>query len=133
MSRITTQIETILNNLLSGIISSKTRIKLLVRFFFNPKTTSYLRELAKEKKVSLWQKKFPFGEIFVKNIAPDMYDAGPMLAGTFGTLDVGETGGGGNGGNGGGDGGNGGNGGDVGNDTGDDPCDTGDDHTGTAG
>lgn len=39
-------------NLLSGIISSKTRIKLLMRFFFNPKTCSYLRELANEFNVS---------------------------------------------------------------------------------
>jgi len=52
MSRKTTQIEAILDNLLSGIISSKTRIKLLTRFFFNPKTRSYLRELAKEFNVS---------------------------------------------------------------------------------
>jgi len=52
MSRITTQIEVILDNLLSGIISSKTRIKLLMRFFFNPKTRSYLRELSKEFNVS---------------------------------------------------------------------------------
>ena len=52
MSRITTQIEDILDNLLSGIISSKTRIKLLMRFFFNPKTRSYLRELSKELNVS---------------------------------------------------------------------------------
>jgi hypothetical protein len=37
-----------LDSLFSGIISSKTRIKLLVRFFFNPGTRSYLRELAKE-------------------------------------------------------------------------------------
>jgi predicted transcriptional regulator len=37
-----------LENLFSGLISSKTRIKLLIRFFFNPKTKSYLRELAKE-------------------------------------------------------------------------------------
>jgi predicted nucleotidyltransferase len=36
------------NTLFSGIISSKTRIKLLVRFFFNPAIKSYLRELAKE-------------------------------------------------------------------------------------
>jgi predicted transcriptional regulator len=36
------------DNLFSGIISSKTRIKLLVRFFFNPAIKSYLRELAKE-------------------------------------------------------------------------------------
>ena len=37
-----------MDNLLSGLISSKTRIKLLVRLFFNPSTRSYLRELAKE-------------------------------------------------------------------------------------
>ena len=41
-----------MDNLLSGIISSKTRIKLLIRLFFNPKTRSYLRELAKEFNVS---------------------------------------------------------------------------------
>ncbi len=41
-----------MENLLSGLISSKTRIKLLIRFFFNPKTRSYLRELAKEFNVS---------------------------------------------------------------------------------
>ena len=35
-------------SLFSGLISSKTRIKLLVRFFFNPAIKSYLRELAKE-------------------------------------------------------------------------------------
>jgi predicted transcriptional regulator len=40
------------DNLLSGLIGSKTRIKLLMRFFFNPKTRSYLRELAKEFNVS---------------------------------------------------------------------------------
>jgi hypothetical protein len=39
-------------NLLSGIISSKTRIKLLVRLFFNPHARAYLRELAKEFNVS---------------------------------------------------------------------------------
>jgi len=37
-----------LDNLFTGLISSKTRIKLLIRFFFNPNTRSYLRELAKE-------------------------------------------------------------------------------------
>jgi len=37
-----------LQDLFEGLISSKTRIKLLVRFFFNPGTRSYLRELAKE-------------------------------------------------------------------------------------
>ena len=36
----------------AGLISSKTRIKLLVRFFFNPMTRAYLRELAKELDVS---------------------------------------------------------------------------------
>ncbi len=41
-----------MDNLLIGLIASKTRIKLLVRFFFNPKTRSYLRELAKEFNVS---------------------------------------------------------------------------------
>jgi len=35
-------------DLFSGLIASKTRIKLLIRFFFNPKTSSYLRELSKE-------------------------------------------------------------------------------------
>jgi hypothetical protein len=41
-----------LDNLLFGLISSKTRVKLLIRFFFNPQTRSYLRELAKEFDVS---------------------------------------------------------------------------------
>ena len=41
-----------MDNLLSGLIASKTRIKLLMRFFFNPKARSYLRELAKEFNVS---------------------------------------------------------------------------------
>ncbi len=41
-----------MNDLFSGLISSKTRIKLLVRFFFNPGTRAYLRELAKEFHVS---------------------------------------------------------------------------------
>jgi predicted transcriptional regulator len=40
------------DSLFSGLISSKTRIKLLVRFFFNPAIRSYLRELAKELNVS---------------------------------------------------------------------------------
>ena len=40
------------DNLLSGLISSKTRIKLLIRLFFNPATRAYLRELAKEFDVS---------------------------------------------------------------------------------
>lgn len=41
-----------MKDLLSGLISSKTRIKLLVRLFLNPKATSYLRELAKEFNIS---------------------------------------------------------------------------------
>ena len=41
-----------MNNLLFDLISSKTRVKLLMRFFLNPKARSYLRELAKEFKVS---------------------------------------------------------------------------------
>ncbi len=41
-----------MDNLFTGLISSKTRIKLLVRFFFNPGSRSYLRELAKEFNVS---------------------------------------------------------------------------------
>jgi len=41
-----------LDNLFIGLISSKTRIKLLIRFFFNPNTSSYLRELSKEFNVS---------------------------------------------------------------------------------
>jgi len=38
--------------LFDGIISSKTRIKLLIRLFLNPETRSYLRELSKEFSVS---------------------------------------------------------------------------------
>jgi DNA-binding transcriptional ArsR family regulator len=41
-----------LDNLLSGLISSKTRVKLLMRLFLNPQTRCYLRELAKEFNVS---------------------------------------------------------------------------------
>ncbi|MFC1866754.1 winged helix-turn-helix domain-containing protein [Thermodesulfobacteriota bacterium] len=41
-----------MNDLFAGLIASKTRIKLLVRLFFNPKARSYLRELSKEFKVS---------------------------------------------------------------------------------
>jgi DNA-binding transcriptional ArsR family regulator len=41
-----------LENLLTGLISSKTRIKLLMRLFLNPQTRSYLRELAKEFGIS---------------------------------------------------------------------------------
>ena len=41
-----------MENLLAGLIASKTRVKLLMRLFFNPKARSYLRELAKEFDVS---------------------------------------------------------------------------------
>lgn len=41
-----------MDNLFTGLISSRTRIKLLVRLFFNPGTRAYLRELAKEFNVS---------------------------------------------------------------------------------
>jgi len=41
-----------LDNLLSGLISSKTRVKILMRFFLNPQARSYLRELAKEFNIS---------------------------------------------------------------------------------
>ncbi len=37
-----------MNNLLSGLVSSKTRIKLLIRLFANPKATAHLRGLAGE-------------------------------------------------------------------------------------
>jgi predicted transcriptional regulator len=53
MSNITTQKrDHKVDNLLAGLIASKTRIKLLMRLFFNPKARSYLRELAKEFNVS---------------------------------------------------------------------------------
>ncbi len=41
-----------MENLLAGLIASKTRVKLLMRFFFNPEARSYLRELAKEFNLS---------------------------------------------------------------------------------
>ena len=41
-----------MDNLLTGLIASKTRVKLLIRLFFNPEARSYLRELAKEFNVS---------------------------------------------------------------------------------
>ena len=37
-----------LETLFSGLIGSKTRVKLLMRLFFNPQSRSYLRELSKE-------------------------------------------------------------------------------------
>lgn len=52
MSRISTHKGARMENLFSGLISSKTRIKLLVRLFFNPHAKSYLRELAKEFNLS---------------------------------------------------------------------------------
>ena len=41
-----------MESLFSGIISSKTKIRLLVRLFMNPETQSYLRQLSKEFNVS---------------------------------------------------------------------------------
>ena len=41
-----------MTDIFSGLITSKTRIKLLVRFFLNPGAQSYLRELAREFNVS---------------------------------------------------------------------------------
>jgi len=41
-----------MKELMTGLISSKTRINLIVRLFFNPTTKAYLRELAKELNVS---------------------------------------------------------------------------------
>ena len=38
--------------MLEGLITSKTRVKLLIRFFLNPESTAYLRELATEFGVS---------------------------------------------------------------------------------
>lgn len=52
MSRITTRIGSKMDDLFAGLISSKTRISLLMRFFFNPGTKSYLRELSKDLQVS---------------------------------------------------------------------------------
>lgn len=37
-----------MENLFDGLISSKTRVKLIIRFFLNPAARSYLRELASE-------------------------------------------------------------------------------------
>lgn len=52
MSSITTLKGSNVENLLTGLIASKTRVKLLMRLFFNPKARSYLRELAKDFNVS---------------------------------------------------------------------------------
>jgi len=41
-----------MDDLFAGLISSKTRISLLMRFFFNPGTKSYLRELSNDLHVS---------------------------------------------------------------------------------
>jgi len=40
------------DTLFAGLISSKTRVKLLTRLFLNPEAQSYLRELAKEFDIS---------------------------------------------------------------------------------
>ncbi len=52
MYNITTHERKGMENILSGIIASKTRIKILMRLFFNPDTRAYLRELAQEFDVS---------------------------------------------------------------------------------
>ena len=52
MSRITTHIGADMTDLFTGLISSKTRINLLMRFFFNPGTKAYLRELSNDFHVS---------------------------------------------------------------------------------
>ena len=52
MSRKTTLNGAGVKDLFAGLISSKTRIKLLVRFFFNPGTRAYLRELSTDFQVS---------------------------------------------------------------------------------
>ena len=52
MSRITTHNGANMTDLFAGLISSKTRINLLMRFFFNPGTKAYLRELSKDLNVS---------------------------------------------------------------------------------
>jgi len=41
-----------MEDLFAGIVTSKIRIKLLIKFFFNPKMRSYLRELSSEFNVS---------------------------------------------------------------------------------
>jgi len=41
-----------MEDLFAGIVTSKTRIKLLIKFFFNPDVCSYLRELSSEFNVS---------------------------------------------------------------------------------
>ncbi|MFC1533917.1 winged helix-turn-helix domain-containing protein [Thermodesulfobacteriota bacterium] len=41
-----------MNDLFAGLIASKTRIRLIVRLFFNPEARSYLRELANEFNIS---------------------------------------------------------------------------------
>ncbi len=41
-----------MKDLFAGIVTSKTRIKLLVKFFFNPGVQAYLRELATEFNLS---------------------------------------------------------------------------------
>lgn len=52
MSRMTTHNGADMEDLFAGLIASKTRIKLLTRLFFNPRTKAYLRELSKEFNLS---------------------------------------------------------------------------------
>ena len=57
-----------MDDLFAGLIASKTRIKLLIRFFFNPKTQSYLRELAKEFNVSTNSVREEFNQLTKTNL-----------------------------------------------------------------
>lgn len=41
-----------MEDLFAGLVTSKTRIKLLIKFFFNPEIRSYLRKLSREFNVS---------------------------------------------------------------------------------
>ncbi|MBU2547612.1 MAG: helix-turn-helix domain-containing protein [Proteobacteria bacterium] len=50
-------------NLLSDLITSTTRIKILMRLFFNPNSRAYLQELAKEFGISPSQVSYELGQL----------------------------------------------------------------------
>ena len=50
-------------NILSGLITSSTRIKILMRLFFNPDQKAYLQELAKEFGISSSQVSYELGQL----------------------------------------------------------------------
>jgi DNA-binding MarR family transcriptional regulator len=50
-------------NILSGLITSSTRIKILMRLFFNPDQKAYLQELAKEFDISSSQVSYELGQL----------------------------------------------------------------------